>query len=136
MMHPLLSSRRILFVRDHCPHCKRWKKFIFQLNMQLKVNKRIRIIDCTKYYLYGIYDNPIIKLFEKDILDFPVLFFEGERKTGTNSLVECRAWLKARVFNDFYFPQTPEYFEEIDKYSMFNEKCRYRKGKIVCERIE
>jgi len=63
------------------------------------------------------------------------LFIEGEIKSGANSVTECEAWLRTRLFGDFYFPQTPEYLPEIDKYMIFNQKCRFRKGRIVCEKL-
>ncbi len=136
MINPILSKGRFLFVREGCEHCKKWKKFIYQLNLQLKIEKRIKIIDCTKHYLYGIYDHPIIELFDKYIDDFPTIFIEGEKKVGTNSVVECIAWLRTRLFDDFYFPQAPDYLEEIDKYTIFNQRCRFRRGRIICERLD
>lgn len=134
MINPQLLGR-YLFIRNDCLHCKKWETFVFKFNFQLKRNKRVMIIDCTKFYYYGIYDHPIIKLFEDYIDEFPVIFIDGEKKSGTNSILECEAWIKARLFSDFYFPQMPEYLEEIDKYTIFNEKCQFRKGRIVCEKI-
>lgn len=136
MINRLLTHGRFLFIRDGCDACKKWKQFIYFLNAELKLNKRIRVIDCTNYHDYGIIDNPIIKLFDEYIDDYPTLIIEGERKVGTNSLIECKAWLKTRLFNDFIFPQEPEYLEELDRYMMFNQKCRFKKGRIICERLD
>lgn len=133
MIHPLLTRGRFLFVRNNCDYCAIWKKFIFKLNSEIKQDKRIRIIDCTKYDEQGVCDNPVIKLFEKYLDGYPVLFFEGEMKSGAHSVIECEAWLRSRMFNDFYFQQIPEHLPNIDKPVMFNLKCKHRKGRIECE---
>lgn len=133
MINPLLTKGRFLFVRAGCHNCARWKKFIYKLNTELKIDKRIRIIDCTKFYYFRIYDNPVIKVFEPFFKDYPTLFIEGERKIGTNSEIECRAWIEARLSEDFYFDKDPEYLESIGKYNMFNQKCRFKGGRVFCE---
>lgn len=138
MIQPLLTHGRILFTRSHCNHCQKWKDFIYKLNFELKINKRIQVIDCTQFFLYGIYDHPIIKLFEDYIEEFPTLFFEGERKSGSNSTDECASWLITRLIleNDFIFPRSPEYLEELGRYNIFNLKCKKIKGRIYCKEIE
>jgi len=138
MIHPLLSKGRVLFVRNSCPYCSFWKARIYRINFQLKPEKRIRVIDCTKYFKYGIYDHPIIKVFEPFLSDspFPTLFIDGERKEGATSVIECESWLRTRVFNDFIFPQDPEYLDEINKYMIFDLKCKFEKKRIVCEKDE
>lgn len=133
MINPIKSKGRILFVIDGCHICNIWKSFVHRFNLKLKPEKRIKIIDCTRYDSYGVEDNPIIKLFEKEIDGYPVLFLEGSRKDGANSLIECQAWLKARLFGDFVFQERNEYLPHIGKYAMFNKDCRIKKGELVCQ---
>jgi len=138
MIHPLLTKGRVLFIRDGCDYCKKWDKFIYKLNTELKLNKRIKIIDCTNYHNHGIIDNPIIKLFENFLEEYPTLFFEGEIKRGVNSVLECKAWLITRLLvgGDFIFPRIPEYLPTLEKYSIFNLDCKHHKGRIICEEID
>ena len=135
MMNPLKIKGRILFVRNRCPYCFRWEKFIYYLNSKLKRNKRIKVINCSKYFKYGIYDNPLIKIFENDFDAFPTLFFDGEKKEGANSLIECKAWIITRLIlnNDFIFEETPEYLPSINKYMIFDKECKYIKRKVFCK---
>ena len=134
MIHPLKTHGRILFIRRGCPYCFKWEKFIYSLNFELKINKRIKVIDCSKYYAYRIYDNPIIKLFEDDFDSFPTLFFEGEKKEGANSVIECKAWLVTKLIlnNDFIFPKAPEYLPQINDYMIFDKECKYIKHRVYC----
>ena len=135
MIHPLKIYGRILFIRQGCPYCAKWEKFIYSLNQELKLDKRIKVIDCTKYHNYGIYDDPIIKLFEEDFDSFPTLFFEGEKKEGANSTIECKAWLVTRLLlaGDFIFPKSPEYLPEINDYMIFDKKCKYINKRVYCQ---
>ena len=133
MINNLISRGRFLFIKSDCPYCSLYKKFIFKLNNELKPEKRIRIIDCTRYDLYGVCDNPIIKIFERHLESYPTLFIDGSKKVGANSVLECKAWLKARLFTDFYFEQEPDYFPTIRKYSLFDSQCKHRQGRIICE---
>ena len=135
MINPLLTHGRVLFVKSGCDYCNNWKKFIYRLNTELKLNKRILIIDCTLYQTLGIM-NPIIRVFEDYLEDYPTLFIEGEMKIGAQSVLECKAWLIARLRGDFILDKMPEYLEEIDKYTLFNLDCRKVKGRIVCERLD
>lgn len=130
-INPVLYSR-VLFIRNDCPYCRLYKKFIFRLNQQLKIDKRIDIICCTKNDDLDICDNPKIKIFENYFDSYPTLFIDGEKKSGANSVIECLAFFKSRFFYDFYFDQEPEYLPNIQKTTMFNLDCRHRKGRIIC----
>ncbi len=129
-VHPLLLKGRFLFVVNGCPHCTVWKTFIDRVNSELKLEKQIRIIDCTEYHDFGIIKDPVIRLFRKYIQgSYPVIFFENRRKDGTNTRVEAEAWLRARVHDDFNEPRYNEH--------MFNKECRYGargllKRRIIC----
>lgn len=132
MIHPLLTKGRVLFVEKDCPHCAIYKKFIFEFNLQLKLDKRIAVVDCTEYDTFGICRNPIIKVFEPYFDAYPTLFIDGEKKEGVNSIIECKAFLNARLRKDFIFEKLPEYLPSINQYTIFNQVCRYRKGRIEC----
>ena len=129
-IHPLLSEGRFLFVVNDCEHCGVWKSFIERINAELKFDKRIQVIDCTDYHDFGITTNPIIKLFTQYIKgEYPILFYQGARKDGTNTRVEAEAWLRAMLHDDFLEPRYNEF--------MFNKECEYGergifKKKILC----
>ncbi|HJX49871.1 MAG TPA: hypothetical protein VJ438_00230, partial [Candidatus Nanoarchaeia archaeon] len=85
----MFMKARILFVLDNCHFCARWKEFIERINIELPIEKRIKVIDMTIYERLGVSTNPLIKLFYKYIPDkYPSLFFEGVILTGANSRVE------------------------------------------------
>lgn len=119
-----------MFVVDWCSHCRIWKKFINQMNNEFKLNKRINIIDCSNYAKYGMND-PIIKIFDKYIDGYPVLFIKGSRKDGANSLIECKQWLKIKKFDDLVFPKE-DFFETINKKEIFDISCKKIKGRLIC----
>lgn len=130
-IHPLLSQGRILFVVNQCKNCSIWKSFIERINVELKFDKRIQVIDCTEYHDFGITTNPIIRLFAPYIGgEYPVLFMDFVRKDGTNTRVEAEAWLRSMLHEDFLEPRYNEF--------MFNKECQYGKRgilrkKIICE---
>ncbi len=134
MPHPLLTHGRILFVIDGCEHCMIWKEFIEKVNAELKWNKQIKVIDCTRYHDFGMTDNEIIKLFAPYTNgSYPVMFIDGSRKDGTSTRIEAEAWLRSRVFNDFAISQSPEYYETLKTYSRFNKICKSEKDRLVCD---
>lgn len=135
MINPLLSYGRVLFIERECKFCSLYKSFIFKLNMELKLNKRIKIIDCTNYDQLGVMDNQIIKVFEPFFDAYPTLFFCGEKIEGANSIEECKAWLINRLIleEDFIFHKTPEYLPTLNDYCLFHLECQHKEGRIVCQ---
>lgn len=131
MIHPLLNKGRFLFVVDGCLRCQIYKDFIDRFNSKLKFGKRIQIIDCTEYYNFGIIRSPIMRLFEPYVQgSFPVIFIEGRRKDGTNTVIEAEAWLNSRLYEDFEEPHINPY--------MWNKNCDIKKrgilkNKLICE---
>jgi len=123
---------RVLFVIDGCGHCAKWKKFIYLFNQKLKMEKRIRIIDCTLADRNGIITDNLISKYEQNIEGYPVLFIGDSRKDGANSVIEVKAWLKARLMGDLIFPEFNEYLPNIQKYAMFNKICKQRRGELRC----
>lgn len=129
MINPLLKGR-FLFIVDECSRCAVWKSFIDKLNSELEFEKRIQIIDCSEFYEFGIIRNPIFKLFNRYIAgEFPVIFLDGIRKDGTNSVAEADAWLRAMLHDDFIIPQYNAY--------LWNKDCSFGdrgifKRRIIC----
>lgn len=133
MINPLLTRGEFLFIVDGCSHCSLWKNFIYKMNSEFKPGRRIAIIDCTLFQKYGIYTDPIIKIFEGYIDGYPILFIKGARKDGANSVIECEQWLRIKKFNDFYFPQEIKVFETINKSEIFEPNCKIKNKRLFCE---
>jgi len=130
MINPLLLKGRFLFIVDDCFFCEIWKEFIEDINSDLRIDKRVEVIDCTNHHEFQIIDDQRIPLFLPLIEGkYPVLFFEGRRKNGTNSRAEAEAWLRAKVHNDFIFKQKNPY--------LFDKECEFiKKGGVrhlVCD---
>ena len=132
MINPNYTEGRFLFVIDNCPRCAIPKEVVPQFNMQVRPDKRIEIIDCTYYDQYGICTDDIIKLYEDLIDGYPILFIGNSRKDGAESVLEYRSWLFGRFFSDFIFPQKNEFLPIIKQPLLFNQFCKYSKGRIVC----
>ena len=47
--------------------CGDWKVFIERVNSQIKIEKRIRVINMTLYNNFGYCTHPLIKIFDKYI---------------------------------------------------------------------
>ena len=133
MINPNYTEGRFLFVVEDCPHCAVWKKFIRLFNMQLRPEKRIKVIDCTYYDVFGISTDPIIELYENKLNSYPTLFIGDSKKEGAESVTECQSWLFARLFKDFIFPQRNKMLTTIGKPLLFNQSCKYSKGRLLCE---
>jgi hypothetical protein len=127
-----MTKARVLFVIDGCGHCAKWKEFIERLNLEVPIEKRIRVINCTNYNSLGIEDYQIIKLFDKYMEgNYPFLFFEKVKLNGANSREECEAFIRSALHKNFIIPRVNNL--------LFEKKCRYSKvnflGKktIICE---
>lgn len=119
MIHPLLTKSRILFTVNNCRFCILYS-FIEHINAQLKWDKRIKVINCTKFHDFGIIDEPIITLFNKYLQGaYPVLFWEGEMIQGANTEEEIMAYIQAKANEDFEFDNHNQY--------LFNKECRFQK---------
>ena len=110
--------------------CAIYKSFVDQLNLELKLNKQIEVIDVSDYYNYGILLDERFRFFKKEINGaYPILFIDGAWKFGTNSLTEAEAWLRAKLDKNFLFHQhNPD---------MFKKNCEFikegvLKGRVVC----
>ena len=125
----LFMDKRIIFVLSFCPFCGIWLEFVERFNSNMPPDKRVDIIDCSKWQETGIPDNPLINKYSKYITGFPVLFFEGRKIEGTNSREEAEAFLKVLCANDFKLPTSIPY--------LFDKDCSYKNTflgrRIVCQ---
>ena len=120
---------RILFVKSSCIHCRKYLEFIERINLKLPIDKRIKIIDCTMAQ-YGIIDNPLIVLLDKQIEGYPTLIFDGLKISGINSAIETKVFLETYLNKEFIVYE--------DNNFMFNSDCEFKKGglfnkKVVCK---
>jgi len=127
----IFKTARVLFVLEGCPYCRAWKKFIERINFELEDKKKIEVVDATNFSVYGIYDDPLLRIFDKYITGYPTMFIEGTRISGANSRAEAEAFLRTFVHEDFLIPQNnPFLFEKecrIVKHGFFNKKT------LVCD---
>jgi hypothetical protein len=99
--------------------------------MELSWDKRIQVINCTKFHDFSLIDNPIIPLFEKYLNGaYPVLFWEGEMIQGANTEDELIQYVQTKAKNDFIFGKANPY--------LFNKECEFqkrflRKDRVVCK---
>lgn len=129
----IMKTARVLFIQDYCPICLRWKKFIERLNLDIKPERRINVIDATNLSKYEIYNDPLFRIFDKEITNFPVLFLDGNKLTWANSREEAETFIRTYLHEDFIIPQNNEY--------LFKAKCRVinkgnKKEEVVCENID
>lgn len=126
-----MLNSRILFVIDGCEHCAKWKSVVDRINIEVPVNKRIRVIDCTSYNLLGITNNPLIRLFDQYLSGYPSLFYNKAHLEGANSKEEVEAFIRSALHDDFIVPR----YNGL----LFNLKCKFKKtifGKntILCNK--
>ncbi len=125
----LFMNGRVIFVLSFCNNCKIYLQFVERFNSNMSPDKRINIVDCTKWQETGIPDDPLIVKYSKYIDGFPSLFFEGKKISGTNSREEAEAFLKVLCANDFKLPTSIPY--------LFDKECAYKNTffgrRIVCQ---
>lgn len=113
----LFMKKRVLFYEDFCPYCAVYLGFIERFNLLMGPEKRIELVDCTRWQNTGIPDNPLIEKYAKYINGFPTLFFEGHKISGVNSREELEAFMKVMCSNDFKVSvRMPETFDKSCKY--------------------
>ena len=130
----LIKSRTLLVIQN-CGICRKWKEFIERFNLELPIEKRIKVIDCTNFNSLRVIDNSLLQIFDKYIPDqFPVLFLDGMRINWANSREECEAFVRGYLHKEFIIPRENPF--------MFNQKCKYIKrgffGKktLICSKEE
>ena len=105
------------------------------VNLNLPSNKRIKVIDCTKYNDMGICEDPLIKSFEKEVDGaYPTFFYEGKKLIGANTKEEIEAALNIFLEDDYI---RKKYLRDSEgNYMKFNKDCTYINGafgkKVVC----
>lgn len=125
IINSLFLNSRVLIVKDGCPKCMKWKKFIERINAEVKLDKRIKIIDATKFEQIGFTDDPLLKIFEPYYEGYPTLFFNGVKLMGANSQIELEAYINAALRNDFIVPKNNRF--------IFDKECKRINKSIVCE---
>ena len=129
-MRSIFLNSRVLFTIEGCIHCRIYAEVIGMVNSKLPTNKKIKIIDCTKYHDYNDKSNPLIEMYMPHINgEYPVLFIGSGRVDGSHTREELMAWLMARFADDFVIPEGNSY--------MFNKECswvnnKYFGKKVVC----
>jgi len=70
---------RLLLTRKGCPFCRQMVSVINKLNLDLPLDKRIKIIDAWEWEEFGVDNLPILKKLNKDGLaeGFPFLIIDG-----------------------------------------------------------
>ena len=121
----IYETARVMIVRKGCSHCRLWKHFIERENLKLKPEKRITIIDGTLMNDYGIYDNPLLKVFDRHFQDFPAIFIEGKKLGIANSQEEAIAFLRSYLYDDYIIPRV----------KLQNIECEYKKVGIFGKKI-
>ncbi len=125
----LFMNSRIIFTINFCDRCAIWLEFVERFNLNMPPEKRINIINCSKWQETGISDNPLINKYSKYIDGFPTMFFEGKKISGTNSREEAEAFLKVLCLKDFKLQVSVPY--------LFDKKCSYKQTifgrRILCQ---
>ena len=124
----LFLKSRILFIIEGCYYCRMYKSFIGRININLPVNKRIELIDCSDYHDNKIRTDKRIELFMKYYEgSYPTLFIDGGIIRGANSVEELKAWLKGRLKDEFltYENMDVEVFDKMESLT-FDKYCIYK----------
>lgn len=126
-----LRKSRILVVIDGCPRCAKYKEFIERKNLNVPINKRVRVINATNYNSLNISDYKILELLDSYMEgNFPFLFFDGLLLNGANSKEEAEAFIDG-LFND-------DLIIKRDNPYLFQKECKYipkglfHKKTLVC----
>lgn len=126
----IFLNGRFLFIKDGCHLCMKWKEFVERVNMELPIEKKIRIINCTVYETLGIVDNEFIKVFDSYFENYPTLFLEGNKLPYTNSREETEAFIRAYLHDDFIIPRrNPLLF---DQQCSWVKKGLFGRKTLVC----
>lgn len=127
-MKSILMKARVVFVIEGCHACKQYKKFVEELNLNLPIEKQIRVIYCDEYYDYGIVLDPLIRTFKKYLPGtFPVLFFEGTVLYGAVDKDILKYAVKTLVMDDMLIPEDNPYVFDMD--------CKIIEGKLFGRKI-
>lgn len=139
MDREFFNTARIAFVIEGCIHCNSLKSFIERFNLKLPLDNRIKLVDCSRYYDFGIIDDPLILAFKDvknrngiKVLDgsFPKVVFDGHVLDNGAEKDIIQTFLKTLLINEFV---TQEYNPFI-----FSKDCeKINKGiwkdKIQCQ---
>ena len=60
MKEEVFRKARVVFTIEGCPECRIYKSILQDFNSRLPVDKRVLMVDCTRYHDFGIIDNNLI----------------------------------------------------------------------------
>jgi hypothetical protein len=123
------NNYRLAFILQGCRHCRQLCEFIERINTKLPIQKRIRIIDCTRFQEFGIADNPLISLFSKSFDGYPTVFISGLRISGSNTRLEIETYLTTLLQAEFTNIESNDF--------TFEKECEIKKvlgfKRVVCK---
>lgn len=126
----LLEKSRVLFVKNGCPYCRLYYYFIEELNFNLPIEKRIKVINCSSYEQFGVAESYLIEIFAPYFNSYPTLFIDGRKVSGSNTLEELESWCKSYLSKDFIIPENNNFYFDA-------KQCHFiQKGfkkEVVCE---
>ncbi len=95
-------NSRFTIVEEGCPACLILKRIIPDINANLPIDKRIRIIDNTSFEIHGIKSDLIQdKLKDEDFDRYPLTYIDGALIIGAEEEKFMRHRLKKLVGDDF-----------------------------------
>lgn len=119
---------RLLAVIQNCSLCAKYKTFIERMNLELPMEKRIRVINSTNLNSLGVFDYGVLRVFDKFMKgSYPFLFLDGMLFNGANSSDECEAFLRAYLHKEFIIDRENPF--------LFNKNCRYEKKGIFGRKV-
>ena len=132
MNKSVYKNLRVAFTIMGCEHCKVLKMFLDRFNINLPFNKRIRMVDCTKYHDLEIIDNSLIRLYKNHIKGtYPVIFIGYQKLEGATCEQEVKVFLNQYLSDDLILPLDDPY--QFDKNNCRYEKDVFGRKKLVCE---
>jgi glutaredoxin len=91
----MTTANRYLFVKQGCPFCKKYKAVREVINLDLKNDKRIQLIDVTSYSAHGIImDSRAEAVIKSGLMTgVPMLYMDGFIVRGATSESFVKGWL-------------------------------------------
>lgn len=123
------ASRRICFVISQCEHCAVIKSFLDRFNLNLPLERQIRILDCTRYHDLGIIDHPLIREYKDYIRGtYPLIFIGFQKLEGATTEQEVHTFLIERLKADLIL-------ERHNPYAFDKTDCRWVKNTFGVRRL-
>lgn len=111
------KNMNVAFVINGCVHCKVLKSIIDRFNINLPIEKRIRIVNCSRSIELGITE-PLIELYDKEIKGYPTLFIGRQRIDGADTKEEYQQFLLTLLEDDLIIKEHNPY--------KFDKECHFK----------